>query len=455
MAPGTQLLLITSGILVLTLQTSAGSDNVLCYADVDRVTGGCTRYLGDGVSGNDCCLNTNYAFKNDANSPCQACCQAAWSEWSNWGACTVSCLEGVQRRQRVCIGQGECEGYTEEVQACTMKDCCPKNGGWAEWGAWSACSVTCGLGKRKRSRSCSKPAPICGGNCPGNEQEVGQCDTKQVCPTHGQWSNWVNWGPCTSSCRPDGSSVFPIQSRTRLCNNPPPSKSPPGNPCSGPSGETRECASVPYCPVDGGWGEWQNPSECSVTCGIGQKTQQRSCNNPAPRHGGKSCSGSPTKYLVCNTAKQCPIDGTWSDWPSNWSECTLLNADIKCTKKVGTQNRRRDCLEPQYGGEWCEGERRESRNCYNVDKCFYSGYGNWSEWSQWGLCQPPCGPSQRKRYKECLPQHKDYPLEVEDSQHNIVKVYFWGTPTFKCVAIDGQTKKVEESTECKNTIPCS
>jgi hypothetical protein len=61
------------------------------------------------------------------------------------------------------------------------------NGGYSDWNAWSACSVSCGSGERTRSRECNKPQPQHGGKkC--EEQGFGlskgneQCSEKP-CPT--------------------------------------------------------------------------------------------------------------------------------------------------------------------------------------------------------------------------------------------------------------------------------
>ena len=61
---------------------------------------------------------------------------------------------------------------------------------WAAWGQYSACSVTCGSGTRRRSRSC---VPANGG-CRGRSQEIGRCD-EPICEV-GELSN----NTCNSLC---------------------------------------------------------------------------------------------------------------------------------------------------------------------------------------------------------------------------------------------------------------
>ncbi|KAM4697186.1 properdin-like [Rhinophrynus dorsalis] len=176
------LVLLVSAVSLLTFQVSE-SDAVQCYSDFDEVTGGCTEYLGDDVTEEDCCLNIKYSFKQDAQSPCEACRPAEWSPWSPWGPCSVSCEEGVQRRRRYCTGQGDCDGDDVEVRSCSLQDCCPVNGDWSQWSTWSKCSVTCEFGIAQRFRECNDPEPTCGGRCVGNPTETTRCNTGQVCPT--------------------------------------------------------------------------------------------------------------------------------------------------------------------------------------------------------------------------------------------------------------------------------
>merc|ERR1712054_415238 len=51
--------------------------------------------------------------------------------------------------------------------------------------------------------------------------------------------------------------------------------------------------------VDGGWSNWGEYSECSVTCGGGTKTKTRACTNPAPANGGAKCEGKSTNSKEC------------------------------------------------------------------------------------------------------------------------------------------------------------
>lgn len=52
------------------------------------------------------------------------------------------------------------------------------HGKWSEWGSWSECPSTCGLGIYKvRSRDCDDPAPQHDGNdCPGPETDRSICN---------------------------------------------------------------------------------------------------------------------------------------------------------------------------------------------------------------------------------------------------------------------------------------
>ena len=56
------------------------------------------------------------------------------------------------------------------------------NGGWSEWGAYRACSKSCGGGTQSRSRQCNNPSPAHGGhNCSGASSDLRSCNELE-CP---------------------------------------------------------------------------------------------------------------------------------------------------------------------------------------------------------------------------------------------------------------------------------
>ncbi|XP_053979715.1 netrin receptor UNC5C-like isoform X2 [Hylaeus volcanicus] len=96
------------------------------------------------------------------------------------------------------------------------------NGGWSSWSGWSDCSTRCGRGVQKRTRTCTNPVPINGGQtCPGPATQRVECNPS--CPAvDGRWSSWSSWSACGLDC---------VRARRRSCNDPPASNG--GQPCQG------------------------------------------------------------------------------------------------------------------------------------------------------------------------------------------------------------------------------
>ncbi|KAG7463897.1 hypothetical protein MATL_G00181470 [Megalops atlanticus] len=160
-----------------------------------------------------------------------------WSSWETWSACSQECGKGFRTRKRTCAtpegksAPAACSGSTVEYQDCNSQPC-PVKGAWSCWSSWSQCSVTCGGGHYQRTRSCNNPAPANGGDiCIGLHTEEALCNTH---PCKGGWTAWSEWSPCDDAG---------LQLRSRTCEDPEegPGPSPGPNPCPGNSTEHRDC----------------------------------------------------------------------------------------------------------------------------------------------------------------------------------------------------------------------
>ncbi|XP_011504193.1 PREDICTED: netrin receptor UNC5C [Ceratosolen solmsi marchali] len=125
------------------------------------------------------------------------------------------------------------------------------NGGWSSWSAWSECHTRCAKGGQKRTRTCTNPAPMNGGQpCLGPAQQKNDCNT---------------------NCQPEEMEMF---SNTIA--------------------------------VDGGWSRWSAWSVCGSDC---THSRRRRCDDPAPSQGGRPCQGKDVTVVNC-TGGMCNVDST-------------------------------------------------------------------------------------------------------------------------------------------------
>ena len=129
-----------------------------------------------------------------------------WTDWTDWTECTVSCGGGSRTKVRECKDVGNdlvqdanaCSGGQDRAtETCNPPEThpCPM---WTEWSEWSACSTSCGRGRRNRGRECATPTYrngryFCEG---GPDYEEEECYAGE-CP---QWSQWGEWSQCSKSC---------------------------------------------------------------------------------------------------------------------------------------------------------------------------------------------------------------------------------------------------------------
>ncbi|XP_063399772.1 receptor-type tyrosine-protein phosphatase gamma-like [Mytilus trossulus] len=156
----------------------------------------------------------------------------------------------------------------------------------ASWTVWSACSETCGTGQRQRSCTCS-------GTCPGSGSQSESCIVNSG--FNGGWSSWDSWGACNVTC---GNGQ---QRRRHSCTNPSPANG--GASCQGEEYDYNSCTK-PACPVNGGWSSWTSWGACNVTCGTGQQSRRRYCNNPSQANAGADCQGAEIDLIAC-ARSQC------------------------------------------------------------------------------------------------------------------------------------------------------
>ncbi|XP_061171858.1 uncharacterized protein LOC133181356 [Saccostrea echinata] len=266
------------------------------------------------------------------------------------------------------VGDGidnDCDGKIDE-EMCTLannyadddgdgsaeEDCAkpyPIDGVWTSWETWGPCACTGGgRGSRTRRRKCDNPAPQYDGKvCPGADVETDTtCTPQNGCVLNGNWALWGSWASCSVTC---GTGT---QSRTRTCTDPAAANG--GTPCSGDGTKSQSC-NTHSCPVDGNWTPWTAFSSCLYVCGAGQSERTRTCTNPQPQYGGKTCLGDTKETQACTGS--CAKDGGWSSW-SVWSPCTK-------TCGSGTRTRNRDCNNPvpSNGGNMCPGDPTEFQAC--------------------------------------------------------------------------------------------
>uniref|UniRef100_A0A8C6DPR2 Hemicentin-1 n=1 Tax=Moschus moschiferus TaxID=68415 RepID=A0A8C6DPR2_MOSMO len=310
-----------------------------------------------------------------------------FSQWSAWRPCSVTCGKGIQKRSRLCNnpspanGGKPCQGSDSEMQNCHQKPC-PVDGNWSEWSPWEECTRSCGRGNRTRTRTCNNPSAQHGGRpCEGTTVEIIMCNIRP-CPVHGAWNTWQPWGTCSVSC---GKGT---QTRTRLCNNPPPSFA--GSYCDGAETQMQVC-NERHCPIDGKWATWTSWSACSVSCGGGARQRTRDCSDPAPQNGGNKCEGRDVQSDFCNS-DSCPTHGNWSPW-SGWGICSR-------TCNGGQMRRYRTCDNPRpsNGGRACGGPDSQIQRC-NTDMCPVDG--SWGNWHSWSWCSTSCGGGEKTRKRLC------------------------------------------------------
>jgi len=123
--------------------------------------------------------------------------------------------------------------------------------------------------------------------------------------------------------------------------------------------ETVDCRPPP---VDGGWSDECLPEgDCSVRCGEGLQACRRSCNNPAPQHGGKPCAGESVLFTSCVSNNIECANWTWTEC-TNWTECSE-----QCGGGIQTCQMHCPFTEPELKKQHCPELAIKTRSCNNEE----------------------------------------------------------------------------------------
>ena len=311
-----------------------------------------------------------------------------WTEWTNWTECSLSCGGGTQQRIRDCVlpklDELVCDGDRKEVRSCNT-DACPV---WTDWTEWTPCSVSCGGGKKVKTRECVLPKALGWERlqllCPGDREVVSDCNSNP-CPAPSEWSGWSE---CSKSC---GGGT---RTKIRECVN---QRDKDGNPCKADLILTEDCNQNP-CPE---WTDWTEWTACSKSCGGGTRKKVRQCLLPKTSNNETACRGDSEMEETCGSA-DCPTLTPWSDWTTCSQSCG-----------GGSKRRVRDCKLERVGinDNPCNEALEEVSGC-NEKEC-----PKWTDWSDWTECSVSCGGGSRTKIRECIfddGSSSDDPLDCGD-----------------------------------------
>ncbi|KAL3288916.1 hypothetical protein HHI36_003361 [Cryptolaemus montrouzieri] len=345
-------------------------------------------------------------------------CPPKWS--GHWSTCSVSCGTGIQRYiiqckqelntgREVVLDDIKCSGRPKpllKTQTCTLIACdisnneVPRSPDFrsntleGEWivREWSACSVSCGIGHRTRSITCSS------GHCrPEIRPSHAEYCTLPACPSHHQpgssttktteISPWLvtEWSKCSEECGTGKQSRYAVCGRD-TCD------------ISSKPESARDCSSERQC--GGQWfaGPW---GECSDSCS-GQAHQNREIICIVKLRGQSRITNDMTcpSHLKPPNIQSCSgkCDPYW--FTGDWGYCEncpngIQTRDVRCMDVNGIPSSR--CLEANIpvSKRSCDCQRREDKDKYRpaqdqpVDQNCVDKIRNCNLAVQARLCQYP------------------------------------------------------------------
>ncbi|CAJ1434333.1 unnamed protein product, partial [Effrenium voratum] len=285
-------------------------------------------------------------------------------------------------------GGGHCSFPVKETEPChpPKSTAEPTECNITDWSDWGECSASC-EGQMVRKREVDDSS----GNCFVQDmlvlEEMGSCGPASCeLPGDCKLGTWSLWGPCSEDC---GGGIM---ERQRALNG--------SHSCKADLAEVAPC-NTQACPKrDCQWSDWDAWSDCSCTCGGGEKRRLRTIQ-VYPENGGKSCGGENTSEIgLCNTQSceaECE-DGQWGQW-EHWSACSA-----SCLPSFRTRHREQ-VQSPNHCGISATGVQDDFEVCNatnsGLGECQPDLDAQLGEWGDWSGCSCSCN-GVRTRYRTVL-----------------------------------------------------
>ncbi|CAK0847070.1 unnamed protein product [Prorocentrum cordatum] len=299
----------------------------------------------------------------------------------------MPCVLGQTTRNRSVTtqpagGGRSCAATLRETATCARR---PVDCEVADWTPWALCDRTCGGGQTNRQRQVLQFPANGGRPCPADLVEVRGCNSEACLHKNCEVGDWGAWGMCSTSC---GAGQ---QMRSRAVLGLRDSQ---GYGCDDTLGETRDCRENPPCQrQDCEWGVWSEWGQCSVTCGGGQRSRNRSVVSP-PSGGGSTCTANdreevgPCNTKACTDVTSC-IDGRWADW-EHWAPCSVSCGGGQTFRK------RKIMSSANFCGAEPTGSDSEMKFCNVWTECQKSSDCKMTSWGDWSACTAPCNGVKRR-----------------------------------------------------------
>ena len=360
--------------------------------------------------------------------PCEGECKGLQWQYGAWSACSKTCGPGTMTRSATCYDQltgsslevGKCRG---KAPAVTRREC--EQGDCPRWGAaeWSACSASCGRGLARREVWCERG---------GQRLDTGDCD-QEVEPPHskeceaasqcGQWEAG-EWSDCSSECGPG------TRTRQLLCLD-----------NSGRTLDRSHCS--PHSrPV--------NSSTCVVI----------SCQETNEVHSEEDMEDTGEVVVTKSSGHRKKSQRRRSRYHhqlpryrwkiGRWTDCSEACGGQR-SRVVACYDRVRGRLETDHGK--CGAVRRRPRD---TEHCGASCPGQSGVWrtGQWSGCSASCGTGVRWRRVQCLQPHCDHQTQPAEEEDCVVAAVCQ-TPLLQVKAALVESERKLSSWRTGEWSPCS